>query len=165
MLLAYWLLQGSYFLFPVGVNIPAGRLFIPSHSWQKLKSLQVKEKRKKKKKKRQVVFIGKKAPGKIHLHNGKTYPRCNSSPDIMGITGKFEPCFQTWFSISKMKCRSRYSSTRDWMTREYHTSDDVRVARALARDEMQSLPFGVWYWLRRIWRFYRFIFFFSSTKW
>ena len=50
MLLAYWLLQRSYFLFPVDANIPAGRLFIPSHSWQKLKSLQVKEKQKKKKK-------------------------------------------------------------------------------------------------------------------
>ena len=52
MLLAYWLLQGSYFLFPVDVNIPAGRLFIPSHSWQKLKSLQVKEKQKNKKQKK-----------------------------------------------------------------------------------------------------------------
>ena len=51
MLLAYWLLQGSYFLFPVGVNIPAGRLFIPSHSRQKLKSLKVKEKQKNKKQK------------------------------------------------------------------------------------------------------------------
>ena len=44
-------------------------------------------------KKGQVIFISKKAPGKRHLHNGKTYPRCNSGPDIMGITGKFEPCF------------------------------------------------------------------------
>ena len=87
----------------------------------------------------QVIFISKKAPGKRHLHNGKTYPRCNSSPDIMGITGKFEPCFQTRFSISKVKCRSRYSSTCDRMTREYHTSDDVRVARALVRDEIKSL--------------------------
>ena len=43
----------------------------------------------------QVIFISKKAPGKIHLHNGKTYPRSYSSPDIMGITGKFEQCFQT----------------------------------------------------------------------
>ena len=44
-------------------------------------------------KKGQVIFTSKKAPGKIHLHNGKTYPRCNSGPDIIGITGKFEPCF------------------------------------------------------------------------
>ena len=43
-------------------------------------------------KKGQVIFISKKAPGKRHLHNSKTYPRYNSGPDIMGITGKFEPC-------------------------------------------------------------------------
>ena len=43
-------------------------------------------------KKGQVIFISKKAPGKRHL---QTYPRCNSGPDIMGITGKFELCFQT----------------------------------------------------------------------
>ena len=48
MLLAYWLLQGSYFLFPVGVYIPAAWLFIPSHFLQKLKSLQVNEKQKNK---------------------------------------------------------------------------------------------------------------------
>ena len=46
-------------------------------------------------KKGKVIFISKKAPGKIHLHDEKSYPRSNSSPDIMGITGKFEPCFQT----------------------------------------------------------------------
>ena len=46
-------------------------------------------------KKGQVIFISKKAPGKIHLHDEKSYTRSNSSPDIMGITGKFEPCFQT----------------------------------------------------------------------
>ena len=56
MLLACWLLQGSYFLFPVDVNILAGRLFIPSHSWQKLKSTQVKEKQKKKKKKEKELL-------------------------------------------------------------------------------------------------------------
>ena len=71
-----------------------------------------------------VTFSSKKAPGKWHLHNGKTYPRCNSSPDIMGITGKFEPFFQSRFSKSRVRCR--YSSTRDRMTSEYHTSHDVR---------------------------------------
>ena len=94
----------------------------------------------------QIIFISKKALGKRHLHNGKTYPRCNSSPDIMGITGKFEPCFYTWFSIREVKCRSRYSSTRDRMTREYHTSDDVRVARALARDTCAE---RVFWWHRK----------------
>ena len=64
-----------------------------------------------------VTFSSKKDPGKWHLHNGKTYPRCNSSPDIMGITGKFEPFFQSRFSKSKVRCR--YSSTRDRMTSEY----------------------------------------------
>lgn len=44
-------------------------------------------------KKGQVIFISKKASGKTYLHNGKTYPRCNSGPDIMRINGKFEPCF------------------------------------------------------------------------
>ena len=76
----------------------------------------------------QVTFSSKKAPGKRHLHNGKTYPRCNSSPDIM------EPFFQSRFSKSKVRCR--YSSTRDRMTSEYNTSHDVRVARALP--EMKS---------------------------
>ena len=59
----------------------------------------------------QVTFSSKKAPGKRHWHNGKTYPRCNSSPDIM------EPFFQSRFSKSKVRCR--YSSTRDSMTSEY----------------------------------------------
>ena len=44
-------------------------------------------------KKGRVIYISKKAPEKIRLHNGKTYPRCNSGPVIMGITGKFEPRF------------------------------------------------------------------------
>ena len=88
----------------------------------------------------QVTFSSKKAPGKRHLHNGKTYPRCNSSPDIM------EPFFQSRFSKSKVRCR--YSSTRDRMTSENHTSHDVRVARALARDEIKFLLFGAWYMWR-----------------
>ena len=88
----------------------------------------------------QVTFSSKKAPGKRYLHNGKTYPRCNSSPDIM------EPFFQSRFSKSKVRCR--YSSTRDRMTSEYHTSHDVRVARALARDGIKFLLFGAWYMWR-----------------
>ena len=88
----------------------------------------------------QVTSSSKKAPGKRHLHNGKTYPRCNSSPDIM------EPFFQSRFSKSKVRCR--YSSTRDRMTSEYHTSHDVRVARALARDGIKFLLFGAWYMWR-----------------
>ena len=94
----------------------------------------------------QVTSSSKKAPGKRHLHNGKTYPRCNSSPDIMGITGKFEPFFQSRFSKSRVRCR--YSSTSDRMTSEYHTSHDVRVARALARDGIKFLLFGAWYMWR-----------------
>ena len=96
----------------------------------------------------QVTSSSKKAPGKRHLHNGKTYPRCNSSPDIM------EPFFQSRFSKSKVRCR--YSSTSDRVTSEYHTSHDVRVARALARDGIKfyCLVYGtcgeqVFWWQRR----------------
>ena len=51
--------------------------------------------------------------------------------------------FRHHFTKSKVKCR--YSSTRNRVTRECHTSEDVWVARALARDEIESFLVGEWY--------------------
>ena len=45
----------------------------------------------------------------------------------------------------KSKVRCGCSSTRDRETRECHTSEDVRVARSLARDEIEPFLAGEWY--------------------
>ena len=84
----------------------------------------------------QVTFGSKKAPGKRHLHNGKTYPRCNSSPDIM------EPFFNHDFP------KVKWGVDIVQPVIEWQASHDVRVARALARDGIKFLLFDAWYMWR-----------------
>ena len=54
-------------------------------------------------KKGQVIFISKKAPGKRHLHNGKTYPRCKD----LSFHG-------TWWQQCLVELRLRLSVSIQW---------------------------------------------------
>ena len=51
----------------------------------------------------------------------------------------------SWGLLENSNHVFRHIILRDRVTREYHTSEDVRVARALARDEIESFLVGEWY--------------------